>query len=69
MIVKVIRPNLEAAIVEDFALLKTMAQWLETRSAELAALHLHHIVCDYEQVLLSSAMTLGGNKSARVDNN
>ena len=52
VIVKVIRPNLEAAIVEDFALLKTMAQWLETRSAELAALHLHHIVCDYEQVLL-----------------
>jgi len=52
VIVKVIRPNLEAAIVEDFGLLKTMAQWLETRSAELAALHLHHIVCDYEQVLL-----------------
>ncbi|MDO9179902.1 MAG: AarF/UbiB family protein [Agitococcus sp.] len=52
VIVKVIRPNLEATIVEDFALLKTMAQWLETRSAELAALHLHHIVCDYEQVLL-----------------
>ncbi|MBH1970940.1 2-octaprenylphenol hydroxylase [Moraxellaceae bacterium AER2_44_116] len=52
VIVKVIRPNLEAAIVEDFALLKTMAQWLETRSAELAALHLNHIVCDYEQVLL-----------------
>lgn len=52
VIVKVIRPNLEAAINEDFALLKTLSQWLETRSAELAALHLYHIVCDYEQVLL-----------------
>ena len=52
VIVKVIRPNLEAAIVEDFALLKTMAQWLDTGSAVFAALHLHHFVCDYEQVLL-----------------
>ncbi len=52
VIVKVIRPNLEAVISEDFALLKTLSQWLETRSAELAALHLYHIVCDYEQVLL-----------------
>ncbi len=52
VIVKVVRPNLEAQINEDFGLLKTAAQWLESRSAAIAAFHLYHIVCDYEQVLL-----------------
>jgi ubiquinone biosynthesis protein len=51
--VKITRPNLTQAIQEDFALLKTAALWLEARAIAFSALHLHHIVCDYEQVLLS----------------
>ena len=52
VIVKVVRPGLEAQIHEDFGLLKTAARWLESRSTALAAFHLERIVCDYEQVLL-----------------
>lgn len=53
VIVKITRPHLTQAIQEDFALLKTAALWLEARAIAFSALHLHHIVCDYEQVLLS----------------
>lgn len=53
VIVKIVRPNLEQAISQDFAILKTASLWLEERTPAAAALHLHHVVCDYEQVLLS----------------
>lgn len=53
VVVKITRPHLSQAIQEDFALLKTAALWLEARAIAFSALHLHHIVCDYEQVLLS----------------
>ena len=52
VVVKVVRPDIETRIREDFGLLKAAARWLEERSPEVAALHAWHIVCDYEQVLL-----------------
>jgi len=70
VIVKIVRPHLEADIHQDFALLKTGAQWLESRSAALAAFHLYHIVCDYEQVLLSEIDLLQeATNTTRMRNN
>ncbi len=52
VIVKIIRPDVEARIRTDMALLKDGALLLEQRLPEAARFHVHKIVCDYEQTLL-----------------
>ena len=70
VVVKITRPNLIPAIQEDFALLKTAALWLEARAIAFSALHLHHVVCDYEQVLLSEVDLLQeASNTTRMRNN
>jgi len=52
VVVKILRPGVEARIRQDMALVRDMTAWLETRFPALAQFHPHRIARDYEQTLL-----------------
>lgn len=52
VVVKVLRPDIEAVIAEDIALLKLLAGLLEEHSREARRLHLTRVVADYERTIL-----------------
>ncbi|MBC8519154.1 MAG: ubiquinone biosynthesis regulatory protein kinase UbiB [Gammaproteobacteria bacterium] len=52
VVVKVVRPDIEARIRQDLGLAKQMASLAERYWSEGRRLHLKHIVADYEQIIL-----------------
>lgn len=52
VVVKILRPGVEAAIRRDMALLRDFTAFLEQRFPGLAQFHPHRIARDYEQTLL-----------------
>jgi ubiquinone biosynthesis protein len=52
VVVKILRPGVEAAIRQDMALLRDFTVTLETRFPDLAQFHPQRIARDYEQTLL-----------------
>lgn len=52
VVVKILRPGVRDAIVQDMALLRDFTALLEQRFPELAQFHPHRIARDYEQTLL-----------------
>lgn len=52
VVVKILRPGVEAAIRRDMALLRDFTAFLEQRFPELVQFHPHRIARDYEQTLL-----------------
>jgi ubiquinone biosynthesis protein len=52
VVVKVVRPGIEAVIAEDVALLKMLGTFLEQHSREARRLHLSEVVADYERTIL-----------------
>ncbi|MDI1302354.1 MAG: AarF/UbiB family protein [bacterium] len=52
VVVKILRPGVEAAIRQDMALLRDLTAMLEARFPELAPFHPQRIARDYEQTLL-----------------
>lgn len=53
VVVKIVRPDIRAQILQDFDLLAWLAQWLEARVEAVRAVHLQQIVSDYRQVILN----------------
>jgi len=51
VVVKVIRPNLEAVIHADIAWLFALGRWAERLSSEARRLHLVDVVSDYEKII------------------
>jgi ubiquinone biosynthesis protein len=52
VVVKVVRPDIEAVIREDIDLLRMLAEFLEEHSREAQRLHLSEVVNDYEHTIL-----------------
>lgn len=52
VVVKVLRPGVEAEIRRDMALVRDFTLWLEERFPELQQFHPHRIARDYEQTLV-----------------
>jgi ubiquinone biosynthesis protein len=52
VVVKVIRPDVEAVIREDLELLALLAAFLEKHSMDARRLHLKEVVADYERTIL-----------------
>ncbi|HEX7037621.1 MAG TPA: ubiquinone biosynthesis regulatory protein kinase UbiB [Pseudomonadales bacterium] len=52
VVVKVVRPGIEAVIREDIELLRMIADFLEEHSGEARRLHLRQVVADYEGTIL-----------------
>ncbi len=52
VVVKVVRPGIDAVIREDIALIKRLAAFLEEHSVDAKRLHLTEVVADYEQTIL-----------------
>ncbi|MDZ7670240.1 MAG: ubiquinone biosynthesis regulatory protein kinase UbiB [Gammaproteobacteria bacterium] len=52
VVVKVVRPGIEAVIREDIELLRMLAEFLEEHSREARRLHLCDVVNDYEHTIL-----------------
>lgn len=52
VVVKVVRPDIEAGIVQDFEALRALARFLSARLAAARAVHVIEIVEDYRQVIL-----------------
>jgi ubiquinone biosynthesis protein len=52
VVVKVVRPGIDAVIGEDIALLKVLAAFLEEHSREARRLHLGEVVADYQRTIL-----------------
>ncbi len=52
VVVKVVRPGIEAVIREDIALLQMLAAFLDEHSREARRLHLPEVVGDYERTIL-----------------
>ncbi|MGH8493669.1 MAG: AarF/UbiB family protein [Moraxellaceae bacterium] len=52
VVVKILRPGVRAAIIQDMALLRDFTLMLEQRFPDLAQFHPHRIARDYEQTLL-----------------
>jgi ubiquinone biosynthesis protein len=51
VVVKVVRPDIEAVIAADMKLLNGLARWLDENVAIVAPLHLPDIVADYEATI------------------
>ncbi|HET8731822.1 MAG TPA: AarF/UbiB family protein [Moraxellaceae bacterium] len=52
VVVKILRPGVEAEIRRDMALVRDFTLWLEDRFPELQQFHPHRIARDYEQTLI-----------------
>lgn len=52
VIIKVVRPDIETKIIQDFAILRQLAQFIQDRNEAARAIHLVDIVEDYRQVIL-----------------
>jgi ubiquinone biosynthesis protein len=52
VVVKVVRPGIDAVIAEDLELLHLLAELLERHSADARRLHLREIVADYERTIV-----------------
>ncbi len=52
VVVKILRPGIEATVRADIAMLKWLARLVETRTAIGKRLHLLEVVSDYEKVIL-----------------
>lgn len=53
VIVKIVRPNIRAQIIQDFEILQWLAHWLEARLEAARAFHMVQVVGDYRQVILN----------------
>lgn len=53
VVVKVVRPDIRAQIINDFELLREMAEWASARIEAARAVHIIEIVEDYRQVMLN----------------
>jgi len=52
IVVKVVRPGIAEVIGEDLQLLRTLADVLESHSADARRLHLREVIADYERTIL-----------------
>ncbi|UNU73638.1 AarF/UbiB family protein [Moraxella nasovis] len=70
VVVKVVRPNLRAGIINDFELLRDMASWLSARTEAARSIHLIDIVEDYRQIMLNELdLTLEASNAMRMRSN
>jgi ubiquinone biosynthesis protein len=53
VIVKIVRPDIQYQIIQDFEILAWLGQWLEARVEAARAIHLSRIIDDYRQVILN----------------
>lgn len=53
VIVKIVRPNIQHQIIQDFEILAWVGQWLEARLEAARAIHLSKVIDDYRQVILN----------------
>ncbi len=53
VIVKIVRPDIQQQIIQDFEILAWLGQWLEARVEAARAIHLSRVIDDYRQVILN----------------
>lgn len=70
VVVKVVRPDIQSVIVQDFELLRDLASWLSARVEAARAVHLVAIVEDYRQVMLNELdLTLEADNTIKMRDN
>lgn len=70
VVVKVVRPDIQSGIIDDFELLRQMAAWVTARVEAARAIHLIEIVEDYRQIMLNELdLTLEAANSTKMRQN
>lgn len=70
VVVKITRPDIQTRIIQDFELLRDLAQWASARIEAARAVHLIDIVEDYRQVMLNELdLTLESANTSKMRHN
>lgn len=70
VVVKVVRPDIKPVIIQDFELLREMANWLSARLESARAVHIVSVVEDCRQIMLNELdLTLESANATRMRNN
>lgn len=70
VIVKVVRPDIRPIIINDFELLRELANWISARIEAARAIHIIDIIEDYRQIMLNELdLTLEAANATRMRNN
>ena len=70
VVVKVVRPDIRDTIINDFELLRELANWLSARVEAARAIHIVALVEDYRQVMLNELdLTLEADNTTKMRNN